>query len=92
MRKQRTRLRPLRSSQGTDGAGSLSGPSTGLIVALLPASLVMGHQLRMFVSSLCLAFTLLLVHDSGVVGALSLPGTWMSDFSVGTSGLGFYGA
>lgn len=92
MRIQRTRLRPLHSSQGTDGVGSLSGPSMGLMVALLPASLVMGHQLRTLISSLCLAFTLLLVHDCGVVRALSLPGTWMSDFSVGTSGLGFYGA
>lgn len=72
---QRTRLRPLSSSQGTDGVGSLSGPSTGLMGALLPASLVMGHQMRTLVSPLCLAFTLLLVHDSGVVGALSLPGT-----------------
>lgn len=64
----------------------------GLMVALLPASLVMGRQMRTLVSPLCLAFALLLVHDSGVVGALSLPGAWISDFSVGTSGLGFYGA
>ena len=42
------------------------------MVALLPASLVMGHQMRTLVSPLCLAFTLLLVHDSRVVGALSL--------------------
>ena len=81
------------SLQGTDlvlGSARLSvHPGR---VALLPASLVMGRQMGMLVSPLCLAFALLLVHDSGVVGALSLPGAWISDFSVGTSGLGFYGA
>lgn len=83
---------PLSSSRGTDDAGSLSGPSTGLMVAVLPASPVMGRQMCTHASCLCLAFTLLLVHDSGVVGAFSLPAAWMNDFSVGASGLGFYGA